>query len=334
MNPLERSIVATIAYYDGLSMPLRAEEVFEYLIHPSRLSAEEPPRAELSDVIRTLWGAGAGELTRFIGEKNGYYFLRGKDELVWTRQDRQKISAMKWKKVVRAIYLLRFVPFVRMVALAGSMSQDNAKETSDVDIFIVAAHGRIWTCRLLVTGVLSALGVRRSDRGQMTHELVTDKVCLNHYISDRSLMVPYYSMYTAQLYASFIPIIERSSGLFNDFQKANAWIKEYIFSYPREKDHHLKKIGSHTSFSAVRIFERCIDACCGNMMEHWAMRMQKKRIAQHMPGHFRPGRVVTDDFQLEFHPNSPESRIIDNYNQKMSEFFREGFRKEHNSGLS
>jgi len=334
MNALEKSIVATLAYYDGLGMPLRAEEVFEYLIHPSRLANDPPKNIEFTDVLSALWGADTGELVRCIGEKNGYYFLRGRDELVWTRQDRQKISILKWKKVERAVRLLRFVPFVRMVALAGSTSQENAKETSDVDIFIVASYGRIWTCRLLVTGVLSALGVRRSDKGQLTHELVADKVCLNHYVSDRSLAVPYHSMYTAQLYASFIPVIEQPEGIFNDFQKANEWIKEYIFSFPRKKENHLKKIDPRASFRVTAVFERCINACCGGALEGWAMRMQKKRIAKHMPKQVSPGRIVTDDFQLEFHPNSPESRIIDNYNQKMSEFFREGFRKEHNSGLS
>ena len=181
---------------------------------------------------------------------------------------------------------------------------------------------------------MSALGVRRSDKGQLTHELVADKVCLNHYVSDRSLMVPYHSMYTAQLYASFIPVIEQPAGIFDDFQKANAWIKEYIFLYPREKNRHLKKIASRASFSTICVLERCINACGGNMLERAAMKMQKKRIAKHIPKHFCPGRIVTDDFQLEFHPNSPESRLIDNYNQKMLEFFREGFQREHDSGLS
>lgn len=84
LSLLEKSILATIAYYDVLDYPLTGFEVFKYLINPSHIIAQSKPEQSLVseslaqprflDILKTL---KIKPLEDFIGEKNGFYFLKG-----------------------------------------------------------------------------------------------------------------------------------------------------------------------------------------------------------------------------------------------------------------
>jgi len=335
LNELEKIILATVVYYDALSLPLRAEEIFACLINPKRLGGRSDFSVEFSDIFIYLSNLKNGSLSGFLESKDGFYFLKNKEQLVSARRERQKISILKWKKAKRALWLLGHVPYVRMVLLAGSVSQDNAKESSDIDILIVSKEGRIWMCRMLATLILSLLKKRRSDRGQMTHELVKDKICLNHYITESSLHIPFHSMYNAQSYIFLVPVVENKKGLFEKFQKENSWIEDYIMRYPASKANHKKiLIRKIRLVGPQKVLEGTLEIIGGNFFERKAERIQKKRIEKNMPPDLNRGRIIYNDKFLEFHPSSQEAAILDDYNKKMLKFNINGFVFEKNSGLN
>jgi len=321
MTSLEKSILATLAYYDVLDRPLTGWEVFRYLI-----SKDRGLTVKLKEVLILL--ADSAELNKFISQNHGFYFLKNRENIITERIERQKISAQKWKKSKLAIKLLQVVPFVRLAVLSGSLAMDNAKKSSDIDLLIIAQSGRIWTCRALVSLVVQLLGKRRHGG------LTKDRLCLNHYLTDQSLKISFPSLYNAQTYAHLTPALEMETGLYRQFQTQNRWLKDYLLFYPLEKQGHLKKIQLNRFLTFLRkLRENFLDGRLGDQLELSLKKIQEKRIKKDPLTYRAGGRVVFDDRQLEFHPDSPEKNILEKYNQRLRELGFDQADLERDSGL-
>ena len=83
MNPLQTSVVKTLAYFDISGYPLTKEELFEYLW--------QPPAMGYADFTEQLAGFAPVQ----IGTKWGYYFLAGREYNVENRRRRQVYSIQK-----------------------------------------------------------------------------------------------------------------------------------------------------------------------------------------------------------------------------------------------
>ncbi len=338
MNFLEKAILATIVYYDVLERPLTGWEVFKYLI---KLSEVRPLKRNLSEVT-TIRGRtstpdlnkvldvleNGSELGKYIGQKNGFYFLKGRQKIIKQRVERQIIADRKWKKARRLIRFLQLIPYIRLVAVSGSLAMNNTKEESDIDLLIISKAGRIWTCRAFTTLFIHLIGQRRHN------SLTKDRFCLNHYITSHSLKIPWQSLYNAQTYAHLV-LIYQEKGLYRKFQKANQWIGEYLVNYPIAEKGYLTTVKSIKFFGLIRRFrEWTLDTWYGNILESLFRRIQRRKIKKEPLTYKKGGRVVFNDEQLEFHPDSPEKRILEKYNQKMGELGFEELGQERDSGLN
>jgi len=317
MNDLEKSILATLVYYDVLNRPLTGWEVFKYLIKNKNI--------KLNEVLDTL--ENSSELNKLISQKNGFYFLKNRQSIIKERIERHKIADRKWKKARRAIKLFQLIPFVRMVAVSGSLAMNNTRENSDIDLLIVTKTGRIWTCRGFITLFSHLIGRRRHGA------LTKDRFCLNHYLTEKSLKIPYKSLYNAQTYAHLTAFWQSKSNLYKKFQKANQWVSEYL-TFPIAQKGYLKEIKSNIFFKDIRkLREFFLDGTVGNFVELVLKKIQQARIKKDPLTYQSGGRVVFSDSQLEFHPNSPEKWILKKYNQKMKKLGFEELGQEKDSGL-
>ena len=343
---LEKSILSTIVYYDVLGMPLTGFEVWKYLSNISRISHELPRESKLEytnyDFLEVLNKLNESELKQFIESKNGFYFLKGRDNLYEQRIERKKIADQKWKKVRGIVKWFQIIPYVRMIAVSGSLAQNNTKPESDLDLMIVIKKGRIWTARAMITFLAALLGVRR--HGSKTK----DRICLNHYITDESLEIKFKSLYNAQTYAHMVCLIDNYSSpsallvvngvptqeVGTEFQKANLWIKDYLYFYPPIQNQNQKFIKSNKILKSLAKFgEFLLDGKIGNRIEKFLKNIQLNHIERHPLRRKKGGRIVADDFQLEFHPDSPEKEILEKYNEKISALGFPEFGREKDSGL-
>lgn len=75
----------------------------------------------------------------------------------------------------RAIKLIKLTPYTRAIILTGSMAEGRANESSDIDLFIQVKPGHLWLTRLLVTIIISLVGIRR------TEHKIAGRICLNWF---------------------------------------------------------------------------------------------------------------------------------------------------------
>ena len=332
MTHLEKSVLATLVYYDVLDRPLNGWEIFKYGINCQKTGAAPEDGGLSPSFLSPFCNAleNSRELKELISEKNGLYFLRGREGIVEERIERQKIADKKWKKARRVIYFLQLIPFIKLIMVSGSLAMNNTKDKSDIDLLIVSKFGRIWTCRGLTTLFIHLIGQRRHNN------LTKNRFCLNHYLTDKSLKIPFQSLYNAQTYARLTPIWEEKPPfLYRKFQEENSWVGDYLLFYPLAKKGYLRSVKTSYLLGFFRkAIESILDNKVGDKLELLLKRFQEGRIKKDPLTNQKGGRVFFNDEQLEFHPVSPEKLILEKYNQKIRQLGLGELGEEKDSGLA
>ena len=234
-DKLSQAILHTLSYSDIFDYPLTALEVHQYLTGV-KVSFEEVTQA-LED----------GPISR----TGNYFTLPGREGIVSIRADREARSQKLFPLALRYGRILGTLPYIRMVALTGSLAMRNIEDGKDIDYLIVTAPNHLWTCRAL------ALLVARFARfGGI-------RLCPNYLITENALALPDQSLYAAHELAQMIPL--SGMEIYTKMRHMNAWTEEYlpnaqglpeVFTAANTRSglqHFLEFI---SKFFPVRIFEK------------------------------------------------------------------------------
>jgi hypothetical protein len=248
---LSRAVFHTLAYADVFDYPLTAPEVHRYLIS-TRASLEEVEHALASKHLFTREG--------------DYYALRDREEIVNIRGRRAGVAARLWPGAVRYGRLIAQLPFVRMVAVTGSLAMNNTEADNDVDYMIVTAPNRLWTCRALT------LLLARVAKLEGIH------LCPNYLVTTDALELNERSLYVAHELAQMIPL----SGLdiYDGLRRLNDWTDEYLPNakgVPQLPDGIKAETGSSLF---QRVAEFLFRLPFGDRLERWEMNRKIKRLAR------------------------------------------------------
>lgn len=196
---LARAILEALTYSDIFDYPLRLDELHRYL----------PIRAETDELKTAL--TSFNEQIKF---RDGFYFLAGRDEIVDIRKDREARSKKLLPIALRYGRILGALPFVRMVALTGSLAVLNISKNADFDYMLVTAKGRVWTARAF------ALLFNRFTR------LFGHTLCPNLIVSESALEWPLHDLYSARELIQMIPI--SGMDVYQEVMQANSWVAEFV----------------------------------------------------------------------------------------------------------
>ena len=161
-----------------------------------------------------------------------------------------------------------------------------------------------------------------------------NRICLNHYITDESLKIDFSSLYNAQTYAHLVPILKTEKDIYKKFREANKWINNYVVFYTNQQVDDQRLIKENKFLRNIAKFQEIIlNTFLGTILEKMLAMFQKIIMKRHSRKEKKEGRVITDEFQLEFHPASPEIKVLDKYNENLLKL---GFKteKEKDSGLT
>lgn len=301
---LNKNILATIVYYNGLNYPLTAFEVWKNLIRTDYYDNNQPMQIKLAEIIKQLRD---DNLKTYIDNQNGFYFLKGQRHLVEKRIKNNKISVGKINKLVSIAKWLRFIPFIKMIGMTGALSMKNANVKSDLDIFLVFKNGKIWTGRTLATLFLHIIGKRRH------HKKIIDRVCLNFFVTDDSLEVITKDLFSASEYMFLFPLYGRET--YERFQIKNQWIKSMKPNYALCEVPPLKTLEDSYVSKIIRITGEVI--LSANWIENWLRGIEKKRIMQNPKTHQEGSMVYADDNALVFLPDPHGPKVFEQFKEKI-----------------
>ncbi|MDO8565630.1 MAG: hypothetical protein Q7S04_00400 [Candidatus Moranbacteria bacterium] len=302
---LGKNIVVTVTYYDVLDMPLSAFEIWKHLISQKDDDVSHNQPCTLGDIYKFL---ASGQLDAKIEEKNGMYFLRGREELVARRIQAEKTSVSKLKRMRRLVFLLDYIPYIRMIGATGSLAMKQGTRKSDWDMFVVLRSGKIWTGRTLLTGFLHLIGKRRHGRK------IQDRACLNYFVTDDNLKICNRDLFTAHIFHFFIPLLHFP--LFQKFELKNHWIREYRPNFiPAElPSRWTVKENIRTRYIKNKI-ERFFDFF---NLEKWLASWQKEKIRRNPKTYLEGGLIEAHDHALIFLPSPPGPRVFEKFKERLS----------------
>jgi len=305
MTDLEAAVYRSIQYGDIFEQPLTATQIWRALI-VSKAARLMPRLSAVRVAVENLVDQ------RVLDARQGYYFLAGRGELVAQRQQRFWLAQDKWKVTQRVVGWLKLVPFVRMIAMSGSLAVANTGPHSDLDLFVVVRRGRIWTARLFLLLATQLLGRRRKH----WNAEAPDKVCLNHYLADDVLAISpeIRNLYTAMLYRHLIPLYGFST--YGQFQQVNAdWINQQLGFVEAP---FLPNILSLRASSVLKFIKRNVEQLLSEPIfddaERLAERVQRAVISRHTTPN-QPGRVALSSSELAFHPHTKVPAILEQFSR-------------------
>jgi hypothetical protein len=240
-----------LAYADVFDYPLTAPEVYRYLTSST---------ATLEEVSQVL----AQE--SFFSRVGEYFTLRGREEIVGVRKRRAAVARRLWSKARRYAKLISTLPFVRMVAVTGSLAMNNTEQGKDVDLMMVTAPHHLWTCR-----ALTLLIARLAKLEGVT-------LCPNYLVTTDALELKERSSYVAHELAQMVPL--SGMNVYAEMMRMNAWIAEYLPNVSVETDLTQALRRSREPGRTQRILEILFRLPFAAWFERWEMNRKIQRLTR------------------------------------------------------
>jgi hypothetical protein len=250
-SELDLAIVSALAYADVFDYPLTVAQIHRYLVRTPATPAQVE-EALAHDPWLALRVERHGDLV----------CLQGRSATIALRRERAVYARTLWRSGRILAWLVVHLPFVRMVAVIGSLTMDNVRSPrDDIDLFIITAQGRVWLTRALVIGLVRLAATARID------------LCPNYLLSIRRLAMPADDLFTARELAQMIPLYGRET--FAGLLAANRWLAGYLpNAAPRGE--WLRDLG-RAGLAVQRLAERPLAGRLGAGLERW---LQNRKLGE------------------------------------------------------
>lgn len=213
LTPLEKAILEVLCYFGVFSFPVSLYKVASYL-----------PLVDASVSIRDIESA----LNRLVQHghivrHDTHYYLSTVKPV--SLEKRYKYSVVALDLANYAASYIKKVPWIRLIAVTGSVASHNKTENDDIDIFIVTQKNRLWISRFFVFLILNSLNLYRTEKASQ------NKLCTNLFVDESNAVWHDKSQYIAHEIVSMLPLYSRHHSYFT-FLSANSWIQHF---YPNFK---------------------------------------------------------------------------------------------------
>ena len=299
LSEIKEDILATLAYFDLFSYPITRGEI--YLFLQNKYDYEI-----FDDGLNGLLKEGVIHLfDKFYTLKNDHYLIVRRNEGNKKAEELIKIA----EKVGNI--LIRF-PYVRGIAISGSLSKNYADENSDIDLFIITAKNRLWIARTIMHAFKKLTFLVKKE----------DYFCMNYYIDEQQLEIIEKSIYTAIEIGTLIPL--QGDIVFEKFYAANAWIRNFIPNKNmRIATAKLVKPSFLKRLIELLFNNKAGDAIDNMMMNITTKRWLKKTYQKKVNHHGAIMGIVTGKHYAKPDPLNFQSKLLARYENKVSQLLQQ-----------
>ncbi len=178
----ELAVARSVLYAALFEYPVTAEQLRETLIESLLTPSQILEAYEQS-----------GGLQAIIDYRDGLFFPRGRDEFVAMRRRREARSRAFLRRHGVLLACLAAMPYVRMLALSGSIAHLNLDRQGDLDLFIVTRGRRAWSVTVAVILLSKLMRNRRV-------------LCANYTVADSRLAFEQQDLFTASQIVHLKPL--------------------------------------------------------------------------------------------------------------------------------
>ena len=241
---LKKDILATLTYFNMFDYPLKKREIYIFLGRTSSM-----PEFDLA--LHALIEESA------VFSIGNFYSLFNNYALAERRSKGNQRAAILLKKAERAGNIIAAFPFVKGVAISGSLSKKFAGEDADIDFFIITAANRVWIARTF-------LHVFKKITFLFNMQ---DLFCMNYFVDEAEPCILEKNIYTATEIATIMPI--HGTQAFENFYTANAWSNNFL---PNNHMHVSSAKETKRSWISA-VLEALFSNRLGNLLDTFLMKL-------------------------------------------------------------
>lgn len=275
---MEKAILKTLIYGDIFDYPLTLREIHKWLIGK---------KVELRQIEKKYRVSS-------IEYRGKFHFLKGRSNIVRKRLQRQKQSRIYLRKAKIISWILKLIPWIKLVGISGGLSMENAGKKDDIDLILITSKNRLWISRLLALFILQLTGQRR----KATHSIkqAAGKICLNILLEEDKLEQKKKNLYTAHEVLQ-MKVLWQRDGVYSKYLEDNSWAFKYLPNWMSQYGvSSIKYRGNKKTHGSI------VD-----LLENLAKKIQLK-IMQKIQGQER-----IEDGALYFHPKDYGYEVLTRY---------------------
>lgn len=153
--------------------------------------------------------------------RHGFFVPAGRTEWVEERAAREARSRRVIAAHRRFLNILCAIPFVRLMAVSGSLAHLNATSDADLDLFVITKGPRVWSVTATIVVLAKLMDCRKT-------------VCANFVVADSDLAIEPQDEFSANQIIHLRPV--SGAGAYRDFLAANPFVREIYPNFDsREK---------------------------------------------------------------------------------------------------
>lgn len=298
MTCINKNILATLAYFDMFNYPLTRGEIFLFL-------QQKHNQYNLDIALRYMVASQS------VYNFGTFYSLRNDASVVRRRVEGNAKAAELMATARKVSDLLISFPYVRGIAVSGSLSKNYADEESDIDLFIITAKNRLWIARTIMHGFKKLTFLVNKQH----------YFCMNYYVDEAQLQIKEKNIYTATEVVTLVPL--QGDAQFEAFFAANNWTQDYL-------PNNYLRISSAKSLNnnlLKRFIEVLLNNKAGGLLDKILMkitrhRWDKKTIQKRLNMHGVILSMSANQHCAKPDPVEFQNKLMSRYDEKVSRLFQ------------
>ena len=274
--------------------------LFDYPLEPAQLESSLMGVGAPAAAIERWWRE-SDLLQATIEYRDGFYFPAGRSDLVGTRSRREALSRELLERDRRILSLVANMPFVRMVALSGSLAHLNAEGSADLDLFVITAPHRVWSVTVATLLLAKLLGWRR-------------RLCMNYVVSEQALTIDPPDLFSANQIIHLRPI--SGHAVFERFVASNAFVRN-IYPNFEPPEPSIERTASPQARKPV--VERILSLGPAQLAERVARSLYGWHLRRHAASWTSSDQVKLEPQCLKLHTSSHRASTLAKFDAAMAE---------------
>ena len=287
----EQAIARSVSYASIFDYPLTLGQLRQTLIE----SRQTP-----TEILDTYSSSAA--LQGEVVFKDGFFFLRGREDTVPERHVREARSRAFLDAHRTLLSVVSAMPFVRMVALSGSVAHLNLEGTGDLDLCIVTRGRRVWSVTVATILIAKLLGQRQT-------------LCANFVVADSRLTLEPEDLFTASQVIHLKPIV--GADVYSRLLNSNPFVRRFYPNFHARvgrPGRSLREAATHTAKRAAEAL-LLVPSMAAEGMCRVAYRAYLLRRASTW---LSPDQVCLDRDLLKLHTHSHRGRVLARFGELAS----------------
>lgn len=202
---LKEAIISTLRYYSLFTYPLLSSEIHRFLSIKVSLKELELVLEQML-LNKEVYISSAG-------------FYSVEDQKLWT--DRRLKGNLLAEDLLQKSYtyirkIVQF-PFVKSVAISGSLSKYYTDKDGDIDYFIITDKNRLWIARTLLHIFKKTTFIRKNEH----------YYCMNYFVDETALEIDQKNVYSAIETVTLIPVFNQK--IISELKLENKnWVQKFL----------------------------------------------------------------------------------------------------------